>query len=313
MLTSTEWLGLVIIAALAVVVVIALISARVTRRRHAELRQRFGPEYDRALEEHRSATRAERELLAREKRVEQLHLRPLSESERIQYGVKWEEVQARFVDDPSSAVQAADDLIKAVMGARGYVVERFEQRVADLSVEHARVVQHYRAARELSGASREGYADTEDLRQAFVHYRALFSDLLEQPEHLDPQLREYRHDDADQTTPGNLSPEVDEDLDEEREASYLTDDTSTQVSERWQHIQSEFVDDPRRSVTEAHQLVGELMQRIADNFTRERDELERQWSAGSSASTEDLRICLQRYRDFFSRLLPPATESTNRH
>jgi len=99
----------------------------------------------------------------------------------------------------------------------------------------------------------------------------------------------------------------------ERDASYLPDRTSAQVSDRWQHIQSEFVDDPRKSVAEAHELVGELVQRIVDNFTQERHELERQWSQGSTASTEDLRVCLQRYRDFFSRLLPSADEARSRH
>jgi sarcosine oxidase delta subunit len=86
--------------------------------------------------------------------------------------------------------------------------------------------------------------------------------------------------------------------------SYLPDQTSTQASERWQHIQSEFVDDPRKTVAEAHQLVSELMQRIVDTFAQQRAELERQWTEGDSVSTEDLRICLQRYRAFFSRLLP---------
>jgi polyhydroxyalkanoate synthesis regulator phasin len=90
----------------------------------------------------------------------------------------------------------------------------------------------------------------------------------------------------------------------ESATSYLPDETSEQVSERWQHIQSEFVDDPRKTVSEAHELVGELMKRINDAFAKERGDLERQWSEGDSVSTEDLRVCLQRYRAFFSRLLP---------
>jgi hypothetical protein len=191
MLTSTQWLVLLVLLAVVAVVAIALLTARSTRRRHAELKSRFGPEYERALEQHGSVSRAERELLAREKRVHHLSLRSLPEAERLRYTANWDNVQTRFVDDPSGAVQQADDLIKAVMVARGYSLEHFDQRVADLSVDHADVVQHYRAARVLSDANREGRANTEELRQAFVHYRALFTDLLEQPQQrLDAKLQE---------------------------------------------------------------------------------------------------------------------------
>jgi hypothetical protein len=99
----------------------------------------------------------------------------------------------------------------------------------------------------------------------------------------------------------------------EPESSYLPTGTSAHITDRWLHIQSEFVDDPRKSVTEAHQLVGELMQRITESFTEEREQLERQWAGGTGASTEDLRVCLQRYRDFFSRLLPTASEARHTH
>ena len=96
------------------------------------------------------------------------------------------------------------------------------------------------------------------------------------------------------------------------ESSYLPA-TSADINDRWQHIQSEFVDDPRKSVTEAHQLVGELVQQIVENFTEEREQLERQWAGGGGTSTEELRVCLQRYRDFFSRLLPTASETRRTH
>ncbi|MFZ5892307.1 MAG: hypothetical protein ACOY0T_14710 [Myxococcota bacterium] len=172
---------------LGVLLVIAIAWAawaitRASRRRRASLRERFGPEYERAIEENGSVGRAERELLARAKRVDRLQLRTLSDAERTQYGAHWQAIQTRFVDDPSGAVRAADDLIKNVMAASGYPLENFEQRVADLSVEHANVIQHYRAARVLAEANREGRANTEELRQAFVHYRALFSDLLSPPD-----------------------------------------------------------------------------------------------------------------------------------
>jgi hypothetical protein len=178
------------VLALVAVAVIALFATRASRRRHAGLKHRFGPEYDRAVEQHGDVARAERELLAREKRVQHLKLKPLLEADRGRFSEDWSQVQTRFVDDPSGAVQEADELIKNVMTARGYSTDRFEQRVADLSVEHPTVVHHYRAARVLAEANREGRANTEELRQAFVHYRALFASLLEQQQQSEPQLQE---------------------------------------------------------------------------------------------------------------------------
>jgi len=167
------------VLAVVAVVAIAIISARSSRRRHAVLKDRFGPEYDRAVQEHGNVARAERELATREKRVRQQKLHPLQDSERGRFSQDWSRIQARFVDDPSGAVQEADELIKKVMLARGYQADKeFDERVADLSVEHANVVQHYRSARVLAEANREGRANTEELRQAFVHYRELFADLL---------------------------------------------------------------------------------------------------------------------------------------
>jgi hypothetical protein len=163
------------------VAIIAWLAVRSSRRRHVELRQRFGPEYDRAVSEFGTEKRAERELMKRENRVNRLDLHPLREAERLRFEGEWRIIQTRFVDDPSGAVTEANELIKAVMNAHGYPVRDFEQRVADLSVEHANVIQHYRAARSLADANREGRANTEELRQAFVHYRALFADLLDEP------------------------------------------------------------------------------------------------------------------------------------
>ena len=178
MLSTTEISLLAAAAAVLVMAVIVVFMVRATRRRSAELRTRFGPEYERQLEERGSVRRAEHELLAREKRMGKRELRPLSDDEQRRFYGEWQSVQARFVDDPSGAVQAADALIMAVMTAQGYDVESFDQRVADLSVEHAGVVQHYRAAHDLAQARRAGPIDTEALRQAMVHHRALFADLL---------------------------------------------------------------------------------------------------------------------------------------
>lgn len=123
----------------------------------------------------------------------------------------------------------------------------------------------------------------------------------------------------DETVPGSGRSETQATIDPETratmppESSYLPTATSADINDRWQHIQSEFVDDPRKSVTEAHQLVGELVQRIVESFTDEREQLERQWAGGGDTSTEALRVCLQRYRDFFSRLLPTASEARRTH
>jgi hypothetical protein len=192
MLTETQTILIVVLAALALVAVVALISKRSSRNRHVELKRRFGPEYDRAVEQHGNVERAERELLAREKRVHKQKLHPLSETDRVQFSADWRNAQTRFVDDPSGAVTAADELIRQVMIARGYSGQSVERREEDLSVEHAGVVEHYRAARVLADANREGRANTEELRQAFVHYRALFADLLETPQPPERQMQEAR-------------------------------------------------------------------------------------------------------------------------
>jgi hypothetical protein len=201
MLSTTQWIVLLGAIALIATGLIVLYFARSSRRRHLELRRRFGPEYTREIEQHGSVSRAERELLAREKRMSKQRLRPLPEADRLRFANDWSRVQARFVDDPSGAVHAADDLIKAVMLVQGYDIESFDQRVADLSVDHAGVVQHYRAAHELAEANRAGRADTEELRQAVVHYRALFAELLEQQPVDDDRVEPRQAESRDQHLP----------------------------------------------------------------------------------------------------------------
>lgn len=161
-----------------VVGVAAIVWAVRTQKREA-LATKFGPEYERVLGTYGNQGRAMRELHRRQERVRALHVRLLSPPERDRFGAYWASVQHRFVDDPQGAVADADRLVKDVMATRGYPMEDFEQRVADLSVDHANVVQHYRAARALAAANAVGRASTEDLRQAMVHYRALFADLLQ--------------------------------------------------------------------------------------------------------------------------------------
>lgn len=192
MLTTNQLILLLAALAVVAVIAVALIGARASRRRHAILKDKFGPEYDRAVEEHGGVSQAERELAARQKRVRKFELHELSETDRVRFSSDWNRVQARFVDEPSAAVSEASELIKAVTQARGYQSEDFDQRVADLSVEHANVVQHYRAARVLADANREGRANTEELRQALVHYRELFSELLA-PSQPPQEQRELQH------------------------------------------------------------------------------------------------------------------------
>jgi len=171
---------------LVIVLVIALVAAigaavwlYMRNRKTEHLQERFGPEYDRALAEHRDQGKAERELEQRAERVEHLNIRPLRPAEHDRYAGLWQSCQARFVDDPTGATEEADELVAEVMAARGYPVGDFEQRAADVSVQHPRVVEHYRAAHQIALQNSRGDADTEELRQALVHYRALFEDLLE--------------------------------------------------------------------------------------------------------------------------------------
>ena len=164
---------------IAVVVVAGVIWYELRRRRSATLRQRFGAEYDRVVHHVGDLKKAEASLEARARRVEKLHIRPLTAGDASRYTQAWRNVQERFVDDPRGAVTEADRLVGEVMHARGYPLGEFEQRVEDISVDHPDVVMNYRAAREIAQAHARGQASTEELRQAMVHYRALFDDLLE--------------------------------------------------------------------------------------------------------------------------------------
>jgi len=170
-----------IIAIIVVILIVAalLVGLSVVRRRR-RLRDRFGPEYDRAVSEH-GRREGEAELAERERRVRHLDIKPLSPTARAQYASEWTAVQEQFVDAPQAAVTGAQTLVTAVMKDRGYPTEAFDQTVADLSVEHAATLDHYRAAHDISQRAGSGTASTEELRQAMIHYRALFTELLGQP------------------------------------------------------------------------------------------------------------------------------------
>ena len=168
-----------VLVLLAIVVIAAAWWYTQQQRRSKQLRHQFGPEYERAVDQYGERGRAEEALTARTERVEQLHIRPLRAEDSARYAESWRSVQSRFVDDPEGAIGEADRLCGEVMQARGYPMGNFEQRAADISVDHPRVVEHYRAAHEVARRSADGNATTEDLRQAMVHYRTLFEDLIE--------------------------------------------------------------------------------------------------------------------------------------
>jgi hypothetical protein len=167
----------IVVAAVIVLGLVAWTAFRANRRRR--LQQDFGPEYDRAVGDAPTRREAEAELEERRKRHEEFEIRPLSPTSRERCQREWEVAQAQFVDDPEAAIGEADRLIQEVMRERGYPVEDFEQRAADLSVDHPDVVQNYRAGHATSRNVVRGEADTEEVRQAMIHYRALFDELLE--------------------------------------------------------------------------------------------------------------------------------------
>jgi hypothetical protein len=180
-LSTTEMIS---IAALAVVLIVAIAAFLVYRKRRTNrLRAQFGgAEYARTVKQDGSRRHAEAGLEDRSQRVEGLHVRPLGAADRTRFLESWLGVQSRFLDGPAGAVAEADQLLGDVMSARGYPVSNFEQRAADISVDHPGVLENYRTAHEIALRQTLGKANTEDLRQAMVHYRSLFDELVNQSE-----------------------------------------------------------------------------------------------------------------------------------
>lgn len=173
----------ILIAIGAIVLAAIIVRQIMVTRRTSELRDRFGPEYDRVADD-TNKRGAEAELRNREERVEQFDIKPLPDESRERYQETWRDVQAQFVDDPRGAIGTADKLLKSVMAERGYPIEDFDQRAADLSVDHPEVVQNYREGHRIAEESKNNGTSTEDLRQAMRHYRALFDELVgPAPEH----------------------------------------------------------------------------------------------------------------------------------
>ena len=170
---------ILVVAVVAIIAIAATVWMYMQKKRTEQLRSRFGPEYERVVETGGDRRKAEATLEERQKRVEKLDIRPLANEDRQRFQHAWAREQTRFVDDPKGAVAEADRLIGEVMRARGYPVGDFDQRAADISVDHPMVVENYRTAHDIALRDRRGEASTEDLRKALVHYRALFEELLE--------------------------------------------------------------------------------------------------------------------------------------
>ena len=176
--TTPELIALGIVAAL-VIVGAAWLYIQKRRTATAGLRERFGTEYERTVQTQGSQRKGQAKLLDREKRVEKLNIRDLEPTERERFLEKWKSVQSRFVDSPTGAVAEADDLVSSVMQSRGYPVADFEQRAADISVNHPRVTENYRAAHAIALRLSKSETSTEELRTAMVHYRSLFDELIQ--------------------------------------------------------------------------------------------------------------------------------------
>jgi len=175
-MSTGAWVAVIVVVVLLVLVLLLAVQKRNTRERVVN---RFGPEYDRAVERHGDRRAAEHDLLDRAKRRDRLDIRPLSQQARDDYARRWQVIQIGFVDDPRGSIFQADQLLDAVMRDRGYPVEDFDQRADLVSVDHPSVVQNYRAARTVSENARSQRATTEGMRDALLNYRALFDELLQ--------------------------------------------------------------------------------------------------------------------------------------
>lgn len=175
---NTSTLIIIGVAVLVLIVIAVAVWSAIQRRRRERLREQFGPEYDHVVEE-RGTRKAAAELEERQRRVEELDVRPLAPADAERFAAEWKDVQAKFVDNPQLATAEADDLVIRIMRARGYPMADFDRRAADISVHHPAVVDHYRTAHDIAARAGRGEASTEDLRQGLIHYRSLVEDLLE--------------------------------------------------------------------------------------------------------------------------------------
>jgi FtsZ-interacting cell division protein ZipA len=194
----------IIAGIIVVVAVVALVIGVMMMARRRRLQRVFGQEYDRVVSEKQSPRKADAELAGRQRRVQRLDIRPLTPASRANYAAEWSAVQEQFVDQPQQAVTQAQSLVVSVMSERGYPAEDHDQITADLSVEHAGVLDDFRAAQDISRSAAAGTASTEDLRQAMIHYRVLFGELLGDPDQAETQSAGV----APAATPGPAQGEV---------------------------------------------------------------------------------------------------------
>ena len=187
--------NLILIGVVILLLLAAAVWLQMRKKESQTLEKRFGPEYDRAVEELGSRPKAEAELKARQKRVEQLHIAPLAPAEARRFSESWRVLQGRFVDNPKEVLVDADLLVRELMQKRGYPMGDFDRRAADISVDHPAVVDHYRAAHDIALRDRHGDVDTEGMRQAVIHLRALFAELLEveEPQPVRVQAQDQKH------------------------------------------------------------------------------------------------------------------------
>jgi hypothetical protein len=187
--------NLILIGVVILLLLAAAVWLQMRKKESQTLEKRFGPEYDRAVEELGSRPKAEAELKARQKRVEQLHIVPLAPAEARRFSESWRVLQGRFVDNPKEVLVDADLLVRELMQKRGYPMGDFDHRAADISVDHPAVVDHYRAAHDIAVRNRHGDVDTEGIRQAVIHLRALFAELLEveEPQPVRDQFQDQKH------------------------------------------------------------------------------------------------------------------------
>jgi hypothetical protein len=190
----------VLVIVIVIVGILALAAVAWFLMRRRELQRRFGPEYDRTVDEADNRLAAEKELRDRESRHAELELRELDPEDRARYTEQWKQIQARFVDAPENAVGAADDFVTELIAARGYPTDNYDDRLSHLSVEHARVLSDYREAHDISERNQRGEATTEQLRLAVLHYRSLVTELLgdeaaEQPSDTGEEARRGTPDD----------------------------------------------------------------------------------------------------------------------
>jgi hypothetical protein len=318
----SAWVWIVVAVVVVLLVAAAALTARRLRARR-RLRSRFGSEYDRTVETRGRRRQAERELTARAQRREQLEIRPLSPAARDRYGEEWRAMQAQFVDQPERCVDEADALVARVMCDRGYPVDDFDTQAELVSVDHPDVVGHYRAAHQIYKKNQDHRASVGELRDAIVRYRSLFEELLtDRSEDDAAQSRPDKSENDDPTrlragatarsarpasSPQPPAPDRPEPGSDEQQDGRMLVPNANEYRARWEQVQKHFVDEPRRAVEQADALVTEVVQELAETFTAERAELERQWSRGDETSTERLRLALQRYRSFFNRLLTQGT------